>query len=138
MILSLSSIFLFFVYSITCVFFFFFWVSLVLYFVCFFMFLFSCFSVFVYFDFHKNKNKKFEKSEKYKNSMCLCILVLVYLGWQLKQSFLNFVSLVTYMSISMHNLTSELCGLCLWQVRLSNLLYLTLISLFLTRRTRKS
>ena len=26
--------------------------------------------------------------------MCLCTLVLVYLGWQLKQIFLNFVSFV--------------------------------------------
>ena len=32
--------------------------------------------------------------EKYKNGVCLCILVLVYPGWPLKQSFLNFVSLV--------------------------------------------
>ena len=31
----------------------------------------------------------FEKSEKYKNSVCLCILVLVYPGWPLKQSFLT-------------------------------------------------
>ena len=32
--------------------------------------------------------------EKYKNGVCLCILVLVYPGWPLKQSFLNFVSFV--------------------------------------------
>ena len=55
------------------------------------MFLFGCFSVFVYFAFHKFF---FFKLEKYKNSVCLCILVLVYLGWPLNQSFLNFVSLV--------------------------------------------
>ena len=28
-----------------------------------------------------------ENSEKYKNNVCLCILVLVYLGWPLKQIF---------------------------------------------------
>ena len=32
----------------------------------------------------------FEKSEKYKNSVCLCILVLVYPGQPLKQSFLTW------------------------------------------------
>ena len=70
-----------------------FWVSLVLCNVLFnFFFLFVFFSVLVYFVFHKNKNKKIEK---YKNSVCLCKLVLVYLGWLLKQSFLNFVSFVT-------------------------------------------
>ena len=36
--------------------------------------------------------KKIAKSEKYKNSMCSCTMVLVYLGWPLKQNFLNFVS----------------------------------------------
>ena len=34
------------------------------------------------------------KIEKYKNNVCLCTLVLVYLGWPLKQSFLNFVFFV--------------------------------------------
>ena len=49
-------------------------------FVClFFSFVLFCFS-------NKNKNK-IEKSEKYKNSVCLYTLVLVYLGWPLKQSF---------------------------------------------------
>ena len=72
-----------------------FWVSLVLcialffftfVFVCFlFSFGLSCFS-------YKNKNKN--KNWKYKNSVCMCTLVLVYLGWPLKQSFLNFVSFV--------------------------------------------
>ena len=33
------------------------------------------------------KNKKLKKSEKYKNSVCLYMLVLVYLWWPLKQSF---------------------------------------------------
>ena len=32
--------------------------------------------------------------EKYKSSVCLCTLVLVYLRWPLKQSFLNYVSFV--------------------------------------------
>ena len=40
-------------------------------------------------------NKKRENFEKYKNSVCLCTRVLVYLGWLMKQSFLNFVSFVT-------------------------------------------
>ena len=47
-----------------------------------------CFICFICFS-------KIEKWEKYKNSVCLCILVLVYLGWPLKQNFINFVSLVT-------------------------------------------
>ena len=59
------------------------------------MFLFVYFSVLLYFVFQKIKNNfVFEKSEKYKNSVCLCTLVLVYLGWPLKQSFLNFVFFV--------------------------------------------
>ena len=33
---------------------------------------------------------------------------------------------------------SDLCGSYLWWVRLSNLLYLTLVSLFLTKMTKKS
>ena len=79
-------------YALLVCFTFLFWVSLVLFFVCFFMFLFGCFSVLVFVLFIKI-NFFFEKSEKYKNS--ICILVLVYHGWPLKQSFLNFVSLVT-------------------------------------------
>ena len=64
-------------------------------FVLFNMFLFGYFSVLFYFIFHiKIKIKKIEKSEKYKNSVCLCALVLMYLGWPLKQIFLNFVSFV--------------------------------------------
>ena len=63
------------------------------YFVLFNMFLFVYFSVLLYFVFHKNK--KFLKNQKNtKNSVCLCTLVLVYLGWPLKQSILNFVSFV--------------------------------------------
>ena len=52
------------------------------------MFLFWLFSVLLYFFFF------IKNIEKYKNGVCLCILVLVYPGWPLKQSFLNFVSLV--------------------------------------------
>ena len=56
-----------------------------------FLFVFS----FVYIVFHiKIKKKNFETSEKYKKQCVLCTLVLVYLGWSLKQIFLNFVSLV--------------------------------------------
>ena len=60
------------------------------------MFLFGYLSALFYLIFIKNKNKKkiLKKSEKYKSSVCLCILVLVYLGWPLKQNFLNFVSFV--------------------------------------------
>ena len=68
-----------------------FWVSLVL---CFALFLFIFFLVLTYFFFHI-KIKKNWKIEKYKNSVCLCTLVLVYLGWLMQQSFLNFVSFVT-------------------------------------------
>ena len=42
------------------------------------------------------KIKKKKKNQKNTKTVCvLCTLVLVYLGWPLKQSFLNFVSLVT-------------------------------------------
>ena len=59
------------------------------------MFLFGYLLVLLDFVFHiKIKKNNNEKSEKYKNSVCLCTLVLVYLGWPLKQSFLNFVSFV--------------------------------------------
>ena len=34
-----------------------------------------------------------EKSEKHKNSVYLCILVLVYLEWPLKQGFLTLYHL---------------------------------------------
>ena len=47
------------------------------------------FSVFLCFIFHIKIKKKITKT------VCvLCTLVLVYLGWPLKQKFLNFVSLV--------------------------------------------
>ena len=50
------------------------------------------FSVLLYFFFIKKKLK----NQKNTKTMCvLCTLVLVYLGWPLKQSFLNFVSFVT-------------------------------------------
>ena len=73
-----------------------FWVGLVL---CIALFCSTLLCLFIFqfcfiFFFIKIKNKKFERSEKYKNSVCLCTLVLVYLGWQLKQIFLNFVSFV--------------------------------------------
>ena len=55
-----------------------------------FLFVFS----FVYFVFNI-KIKKIEKNHKNKKKVCvLCSFVLVYLGWPLKQSFLNFVSLM--------------------------------------------
>ena len=57
------------------------------------MFLFSYFSVLLYFFLYKKNNLK--KNQKNTKIVCvLCMLVLVYLGWPLKQSFLNFVSLV--------------------------------------------
>ena len=70
-----------------------FWVSLVLCIALFnlLLFFFFFFSVLVYFVFHIKIKIKIEK---YKNCVYLCTLVLVYLGWPLKQSFLNFVSFV--------------------------------------------
>ena len=56
------------------------------------LFLFGCL-VFILFYFQNRK--KGEKPKKYKNNVCLCILVLVYLGWPLKQSFLNFVFFIS-------------------------------------------
>ena len=69
-----------------------FWVSLVLCFTLFNMFLFV-FS-FVYFVFNMKINWKIENQKNAKTVCVLCTLVLVYLGWPLKQSFLNFVSLM--------------------------------------------
>ena len=41
---------------------------------------------------------------KFQKTMCvLCKLVLMYLGWPLKERFLNFVSFIAQMSIFMHN-----------------------------------
>ena len=56
-------------------------------------FLFVVFSFF-YFVFHIKIKIKIEKSENTKIVCVLCTLVLVYLGWPLKQNFLNFVSFV--------------------------------------------
>ena len=68
-----------------------FWVNLVLYFALINMFLFVYFQFLVIFF-----NKKKLKNQKNTKTVCvLCTLVLVYLGWSLKQSFLNFVSFVT-------------------------------------------
>ena len=70
-----------------------FWVSLVLYFALINMFLFVYFQfLFILFLY---KKKKIWKTQKNTKTVCvMCTLVLVYLGWPLKQSFLNFVSLV--------------------------------------------
>ena len=58
------------------------------------MFLFGYFSVLLCFVFHINFFF-FLKNQKNTKMVCvLCTLVLVYLGWPLKQNFLNFVSLV--------------------------------------------
>ena len=68
-----------------------FWVSLVLCFTLFNMFLFVYFLFLVIFFLYIKKLK----NQKNTKTMCvLCTLVLVYLGWPLKQSFLNFVSLI--------------------------------------------
>ena len=53
---------------------------------------FFVFSVLLCFVFHLKK--KFEKKKNTKIVCVMCTLVLVYLGWSLKQSFLNFVSFV--------------------------------------------
>ena len=79
------SLFFFFFFALLMCFAFVFWVSLVLRIVSFNMFLFVYFLVLLYFFFVIKKIEK--KSEKYKNSVCLCTLVLVYLGWPLKQIF---------------------------------------------------
>ena len=58
----------------------------------------TCFCVFtfsfVYFVFDIKIKKTIEKLKNTKTVCVLCTLVLVYLGWPMKQSFLNFVSLV--------------------------------------------
>ena len=69
-----------------------FWISLALCFALFNMFLFV-FSFFFLFCFsYKNKIWKIRKIQK---QCVMCTLVLMYLGWPLKQSFLNFVSFVS-------------------------------------------
>ena len=93
--LSLFMFFFFFFLCITYVFCFLFWVSLVLL-LCFallnmfFLFIFS----FVYFVFHIKIKKNWKIKKNTKIVCVLCTLVLMYLGWPLKQSFLNFVSVV--------------------------------------------
>ena len=76
--------------------FFFMRLHLVLCFALFNMFLFGCFTVlFILFFIKKNNKKKSLKNQKNTKTVCvLCTLVLVYRGWPLKQSFLNFVSFV--------------------------------------------
>ena len=68
------------------------------------MFLFGYFSVLLSFVFHIKIKKKKLKNQKNTKTVCvLCTLVFMYLGWPLKQSFLNFVSFVAQMSISMYD-----------------------------------
>ena len=55
---------------------------------------FGCFFL-VLIYFLSYKNKKIEKLKNTKIVCVLCTLVLVYLGWPLKHSFLNFVSFIT-------------------------------------------
>ena len=86
-----SLIFLFFLFALLECFALLFRVSLVL---CFTWHVFCLlFPVFFYFVFHIKI--KFKNLKNTKTVCVLCTLVLVYLGWPLKQSFLNFVSLVT-------------------------------------------
>ena len=79
------------------------------------MFLFGYFSVLLCFVFHIKIKIKIEKSENNKNSVCMCKLVLVYLGWSMKQNFLNFVyvyigTCVPWMTIETK--FSKLCVSC--------------------------
>ena len=64
------------------------------------MFLFGHFSILLCFVFHikVKKIKKIKKLKNQKNTKTVCVLytlVLVYLEWSMKQSFLNLVSLET-------------------------------------------
>ena len=138
MILSLSSIYLFLLVALLVCFCFHFWVKLVLCFVLFNMFLFVYFSVFVYFVFDIKINKKiWKKSEKYKNSVCF-----VYIGtcvpWMAIETKFSKLCISCSLDEHLYAQLSEFCGSCMWWVRLSCLLYLTLVSLFLTGRTKKS
>ena len=55
----------------------------------------TCFCLFFSFDYFLNIEIKKLKNKKNTKTVCvMCTLVLVCLGWPLKQSFLNFVSLV--------------------------------------------
>ena len=59
------------------------------------MFLVGYFQFLLCFVFLHKKIKKKLKNQKNTKTMCvLCTLVLVYLGWPLKQSLLNFESFV--------------------------------------------
>ena len=69
-----------------------FWVNLVLWYVLFNMFLFVCFQFCFILFFNK---KKFKNKKNTKTMYVLCTLVPVYLGWPLKQNFINFVFFVT-------------------------------------------
>ena len=82
-----------FVFALLVCFAFIFWVNIFLCIALFNIFLFVYLSVFALFCFSQKLKKNWKK--KYKNSVCLCTLVLVYLGWPLKQNFLKFVSFVT-------------------------------------------
>ena len=70
-----------------------------------FLFLSSCF--FLFFFLYK---KIFLKNQKNTKTVCvLCTLVLVYLGWPLKQSFINFVSLVALCTTKQVNFVALVC-----------------------------
>ena len=58
---------------------------------CFFL---TCFCLFIFSFFFFFLKKKLKNQKNTKTMCVLCTLVLVYLGWPLKQSFLNFVSFV--------------------------------------------
>ena len=112
--------------------------------ICIFFFMLSCYlSVFVwlfslYFVLFSKLKKKFEKSEKYKKSVCF-----VYIGtcipWMAIET--KFFKPCVICNLDEH-LYAQLSKwvLCLLFVmsKISCLLYLTLISLFLTRMTKKS
>ena len=73
-----------------------FWVSLI-FMLCLILHGFVCFQfcLFIYFFLYKNNNNKLKNQKNTKTMCVIYTLVLVYLGWPLKQSFLNFVSLET-------------------------------------------
>ena len=90
-----------------------FWVSLVFMLCLFNMFLFGYFSVFALFLFVFIKIKikiKIWKIRKIQKQCVFCTLVLMYLGWPLKQSLLNFVSIC---SLDEH-LYAQLSKWALW------------------------
>ena len=73
-----------------------FWVSLI-FMLCLILHGFVCFQfcLFIYIFLYKNNNNKLKNQKNTKTMCVIYTLVLVYLGWPLKQSFLNFVSLET-------------------------------------------